>query len=61
MVDAGVEMLSRLDLEWELPERIVRDVFEAMATAQRYGYRLDVSGLRLAGQFVRSTPEPIRG
>ena len=34
MVDAGVNCLSRLDLEWDSSEQIVRAVYEAMAAAR---------------------------
>jgi hypothetical protein len=34
MVDAGIEKLSRLDLEYDSAEQIVREVFLAMASAQ---------------------------
>jgi hypothetical protein len=34
MIDAGVDRLSRLDLEWDSAEQIVTAVFSAMAAAQ---------------------------
>ena len=34
MIDAGVDRLSRLDLEWDSSEQIVRAVYEAMAAAR---------------------------
>jgi hypothetical protein len=33
MIDAGIDAYLALDREWDLPERIVRDIFEAMLQA----------------------------
>ena len=61
MIDAGIEKLSRLDLTWDSAEQIVREVYEAMAAADRddaacppssnlRSAQLSVASIRLSAQ-----------
>ncbi len=58
MVEAGVDRLSRLDLEWDSSEQIVLAVYEAMAAARDDAACPPSSNLQLAQLSVASTRLP---